>query len=110
MPESFDRYRRFAKRETNPLIDAPVIFFKGYTKKEVLSGIICFMVGIYAMALSILTGFALLFLAVIVPRTIKTMRQTLPRNVIAHSLWYLGFWNSGLPDKLKRPNKTYMTL
>jgi hypothetical protein len=43
------------------------------------------------------------------PSFLKSIRS-LPRNIIAHSLWYVGFWNAGLPQRLKRPKKSYLTL
>lgn len=109
MPESFDRYRRFSRRETNPLIDAHVIFFQGYTKAEVLSGILSFSLGMYVLTIWLIPGLLLLLAAGILPSFLKSIRS-LPRNIIAHSLWYVGLWSAGLPERLKRPKKTYLTL
>lgn len=109
MPESFDRYRRFSRRETNPLIDAHVIFFQGYTKAEVLSGILSFAAGMYVLTIWLIPGLLLLVASGILPSLLKTIRA-LPRNIFAHSLWYLGLWSTGLPERLKRPKKTYLTL
>lgn len=110
MPEIFDRYRRFEKDETTPLIDAHVIFLKGFTKKEVFIGLMGFVLGMYLTTVSLYIGLAILLVGGIAPHTLKTMREKLPKNIFAHALWYLGLWKSGLPDELQRPQKTYLTL
>ena len=110
MPENYDRYRRFERRETNRLIDSPVIFLKGYTKNEIFMGVLLFIGTIYASAISGLISFFLLSLSMAVPVFMKEMRRKLPKNVFAHFLWFCGRWNSGLPDNLKRPKKTFMEL
>jgi hypothetical protein len=110
MPENYDRYRRFAKRETNPLIDAPVIFLKGMTKAEIMSGVACFIGTIYTSAFSGTVAAAFFLAALLLPGTLKWMRQNLPANAFAHMLWFFGLWNAGLPETLKRPQKSHMTL
>lgn len=109
MPENYDRYRRFAKRETNPLIDAPVIFLRGMTKAEIMAGVVCFVGTIYTSAFSGLMAAVFFLAALILPGTLKWMRLNLPSNAFAHMFWFLGLWNSGMPPSLKRPQKRYMT-
>lgn len=110
MPENYDRYRRFQKKETNRLIDSPVVFLKGYTKSELGAGVLFFIGTIYASALSGFVSALLLVLSVLIPVAMKHMRRKLPQNIFAHVLWSLGLWNSGIPKNLKRPKKTYLTL
>ncbi len=110
MPENYDRYRRFARKETNPLIDAPVIFLKGMTKGELMAGVGCFIGMVYTSAFSMLLALVFLVLAVIVPLGLKQLRLKLPPNAFGHALWLCGVWNTGLPQSLKRPQKSYFVL
>ena len=109
MPENYDRYRRFARRDTNPLIDSPIIFLKGMTKGEIMAGVMCFIGTVYASAFSGIVAGMFLVLAYLVPISMKWMRLHLPRNTFAHALWFVGLWNAGLPENLKRPQKSYLT-
>ena len=110
MPENYDRYRRFQKKETNRLIDSPVIFLKGYTKGELAMGVMFFIGTIYASALSGLVATLMLLMAIGVPIAMKEIRRKLPQNIFAHFMWFRGRWNSGIPKNMKRPKKTFLTL
>lgn len=110
MPENYDRYRRFKRKETNRLIDSPVIFLKGYTKSELAVGVFSFIGTIYASAISGMVAAIMLILAIGIPVAMKAMRRKLPQNVFAHFMWFIGRWNSGIPKNMKRPKKTFLTM
>ena len=110
MPENYDRYRRFQKKETNRLIDSPVVFLKGYTKTELGVGVLFFIGTIYASALSGLMASLFLILSFSSPVAMKQIRKKLPQNIFAHVMWSAGLWNAGIPENLKRPKKTFLTL
>ncbi len=110
MPANYDRYRRFARKETNPLIDAPVIFLKGMTKGEIMAGVGCFIGMVYTSAFSMLLALLFLVLAIIVPLGLKRLRLKLPPNAFVHALWLCGLWNASLPQNLNRLHKSYFVL
>ena len=110
MPENYERYRRFQRKETNRLIDSPIIFLKGYTKSELAAGIFFFIGTIYSSALSGFVAILMLIAAFVVPAMMKEMRKKLPKNIFVHFMWFNNRWNSGLPKTLKRPKKTFLTL
>ena len=110
MPENYDRYRRFERKTTSPLIDAPIIFITGMTKGEIMTGVGCFIGTVYTSAFSMLLALLFLVLAILVPLAMRWLRVNLPRNAFAHVLWLCDGWNAGLPRQLHRPQKTYFVL
>lgn len=108
MPEYFDRYRDFERRETNKTIDEPVIFLWRCTFVELVVGFVSFVVGVYLFQVSGGLGCLGLILAVLLPFLMRWRRQNLPNNTFVHLAWFLGFMNSGLPKHLKRPEKYHL--
>lgn len=105
--EYYERYRRFEKRETNHLIDEPIVFFKGFTKNEVLVGAVMFVCAIY-VSTYLLTGLFVLASAG-APLLMQHLRLNKPQNYFAHLFWYWGI-NNGKNHEFKRPNGNYLTL
>jgi hypothetical protein len=107
--EYYERYRNFEKRETNPLIDEPVIFFRGFTKKEILVGVFMFVVAIYISAQSMLLMLLFAFLSATAPLSMQYFRVNLPKNYFFHFAWNYGFLE-GENFEFNRPQKGYFTL
>ena len=110
MREYYERYRRSPRRETNNLIDAPVLFLKGFTKSEILAGVLLFVGSIYVSAFSMLLSLAFMALAYLSPFGLRGLRLRLPRNAFYHLLWFLGLWNGSLPAHFRRPKHTRLVL
>lgn len=106
MRESYERYRRTPKIASTAMIDQPIIFLKGFTKTELMAGVILFVVAIYVSAFSLLLTLAIAGTAYAAPFGLRKARLTMPANAWCHWLWYLGGWNSPLPKAFHRPRYT----
>ena len=107
--EYYERYRRFEKRETNPLIDEPLNFFRGFTKGEVLAGVLMFVAAIYISSASLLLMILFAFLSVGAPMAMQHLRLHLPKNYFALVLWHFGLWN-GKNKEFNRLEKSFFSL
>lgn len=107
--EFYERYQKFERRETNPLIDEPLNFFRGLTKGEVFVGVMMFVAAIYISSLSIILMLLFAALSVAAPLFMQHLRTLLPKNYFVHLMWFFGLWRSEYRE-FKRPNNNYLTL
>lgn len=108
MPEYFDKYRDFERRQTNKTIDAPVVVIWSCTAVELGIGSVFLISGIYMLGASLINALVLIGLGFAVPAGLRWSRETLPKNTFIHLFWLLGWIGKGLPKHVNRPNKFHM--
>jgi hypothetical protein len=108
MPEYFDKYREFERRQTNKTIDSPVEILWSCTGMELAIGSVFLVAGIYMLSASVVNGLILLSLGVGAPMGLRWNRENLPKNTFVHIFWLVGLIGKDLPVQIRRPNKFHM--
>ena len=108
MPEYFDKYREFERRETNRTIDQPVVILWKCTLVELVIGFVLMIVGIYLLGSSWMLTLIFLGMALILPRLLRWMRESLPRNTFVHLFWLVGLMGNDVSNHVRRPKKFYL--
>ena len=84
-------------------------FFRGFTKEEVLAGVMMFVAAIYISSASLLLMILFAFSSAALPIAMQHLRVNLPKNYFAHIAWHYGLWKS--PNKeFNRPEKSFFSL